>query len=360
MALLTYGWRLTSYIGPDFGYLGGIVTADRTNKAIPLARASLRRRISVAGVVLVALSLSAPSASGSLLRETADTVGANLPTVPTPPQRPVEIPAHPPAPVEAPAHPPVPADVPAVPPSAAIKSPTAAAPKPKSPTAAAPKTKSPTAASPKTRSSSPGVVPAPSGAPIRVPSTGDTPSVDRVTGEPKQSGGPGTSEGSPTAAAPQGSVSKPNGVDSSAGRNGGRTSGAGSVSIEAAEIAPLARWLAYVWPAVALGPGGDFALGPVAELLAALQAPLEAVTSLPLSVVPRLLSALGGQTSTGPGGVVGLSGHSVVANPRSENSPGIQAPGGKIFIFILIAALTALLLFTLGRELRLNHHHYRL
>jgi hypothetical protein len=120
-------------------------------------------------------------------------------------------------------------------------------------------------------------------------------------------------------------------------------------------VAPLPRLLAYVWPAVALGPAGD--------LLASLQARFEAVALLPLSVsdVSRVLAGL--SEAAGEAGLAGaaeVADRAAVSSPPPADSKGIWVPdGAEISLLVLIAscaALMALLAFTIRRELHSRMH----
>lgn len=232
------------------------MTFDPVSDWTDKATRSLRCGISVAGVVLIPLVFGGAPASAAPLEEAAGTVksvtGTPAPQLPTPPPPP----ATPPAPVGRPTAPQIPVD--------------------QTPTGVTP------ASSP-----SPDLAPNPSGNPTKVPSPdADLPSIDGGASSTKESAGRVTStsteatqRGAPSVqgAAPVGS-DPGQGPDSSRGRR----------SVVSVEAAPLPRWIAYVWPAIALGQTGD--------ALAALLVRWEAATSLAASDAARLFSRLMGIT----------------------------------------------------------------
>ncbi len=196
----------------------------------------LRYRIPVAvvGVVLSAASFGVTSASATLSGDVTGVVGslvppATVPVAPSPPSPPP--PATPPAPT-APAVPQVP-----------VKLPTGVMP----------------ASSP---SSSP--APAPSGNTTEVPSpAADVPSVGGTTGAARKaassvpSGETSVRQSDRGASAPTSEVGATE-VDARTSGAPRRKLAAASAppSIKTGRAAPLRRWLARVWPAIALGPDG--------------------------------------------------------------------------------------------------------
>jgi hypothetical protein len=303
----------------------------RRNEEATLApKLALRCGISLAGAVLIASVFGVPSASITSPGKAAGAVGSVVPPVagisapslpsaaptqtpiPTEPQAPVEVPTVPQAPVE---------------------------------TSAAPQA-SPVEV-PGTTQKSLHLAPVPSGDLTKPASPGvDLPSVNEIANGTKESAGPASAAS--TAGAQQTAASARNGVGKGSGSHRAAHPGVEPGSVESAKVAPLPRLLAYVWPAIALGPAWN--------LLATLQARWEAVTSLAISDVPRLLSGLTG--ATGAGGVAGISEHSATPNPSPADSPGtdVWVPDGSAishFVFIVLcAALIALLVFTVRRELR--------
>jgi hypothetical protein len=117
------------------------------------------------------------------------------------------------------------------------------------------------------------------------------------------------------------------------------------VAVRAAEVAALQRWLARVWPAIALGGSGGSGAG-VVELIATdlFRPALAAVTGLLLASSPVL------QTS----GDAPLGGHQGVAGASRSAPTPTPVPavgdGGGIAYLIAIAGLLALLAFTVWRE----------
>ncbi len=115
------------------------------------------------------------------------------------------------------------------------------------------------------------------------------------------------------------------------------------VSVRAAEVAALQRWLARVWPAVALGGngGGGFA---AAEVIAGelLRPALAAVTGLLLASAPTLPAS----ADPPPAGRQGVAG----ASKSSPTLVPVAGDGGGVVYLIGIAGLLALLAFTVWRE----------
>lgn len=149
-------------------------------------------------------------------------------------------------------------------------------------------------------------------------------------------------------------------MEAALSNGGGSGSYAGAASGEAASlqsaaVVPLRRFIAYVWPAIALGPAG--------ELLASLQARFAAATLLPLSEsgVSQLLGGLSAAVeSAGVGSAAELSNRSAVSDPPPADSKGFWVPdGAEISLLVLIAACAALmglLGFAIRRELQSAMH----
>jgi hypothetical protein len=115
-------------------------------------------------------------------------------------------------------------------------------------------------------------------------------------------------------------------------------------------VAAARRWLARVWPGIALGGDGSGESGTVgvtAEPGEVFRSALAAIGALLLtsSATPEV----GGGDSPSP-----LAGHP--AGGAAAQSAPTRAPdtpdGGEIFYLIAIAGLLALLAFTVWRELR--------
>jgi hypothetical protein len=291
------------------------------------AKLSFRCRVSLAGAVLIAVAIlfaipvgTAAGAVGSVVPTVTETSAPSLPSA-TSPQIPV--PAAPQVPVKVPTVPQVPAE-------------------------ASPAPQAPSVKVPKTTQSSPHLAPAPPGGSTKPSGPGvDLPSVNEIASHTK--GSAGTATGAPAVGVQQTAAAARNGVDSGSGSHSTRGPGIEAGSVESAKVAPLQRLLAYVWPAIALGPAWN--------LLMTLQPPWEAVTSLEISDVPRLLAELA--KAIGAGGVAGISEHSATSNLSPADSTGIWVPdGGEISLFLFIvlcAALVALVVFTVRRELRSMH-----
>lgn len=131
-----------------------------------------------------------------------------------------------------------------------------------------------------------------------------------------------------------------------------RTGSSPPVAVRAAEVAALQRWLARVWPAIALGGGEISGVGMVETIAGDLFRPaLAAITGVLLASSPIL------PTSGDP---LPLSGHQGVAGAsRSAPAPPpvpATGDGGGIVYLIAIAGLLALLAFTVWREFRIALH----
>jgi hypothetical protein len=276
------------------------------------------RWISIA-VVLFQAVLVVPTAFATPLGKVTDSVGAALPSSPSvsSPQLPGTPPAPDPPPIPAPpaapappgvSPPPVP--VPTPPRSQPIQTPTVETP---------PRTPDPSRPASTTGPGSAG------SAPDRVPAA-----VGAAGGREESADGiPGDSEGR------------------ASDGPGGRRLDSGAGSVDPAEVAPLGRLLAYVWPA--------FAVGSVTEFLAAFRAGVgEAVASSPVGALLGSPLDLAGES--GAIGVAGVSRHSTTANPPPEDPDGIRIEsGGELALFVLLAVAAALVAgfgFTLRHELR--------
>ena len=347
------------------------MTAVRCPREAALAtRRSLRWAISVA--VLIASSGISPAiplgqAAGAVGPVVPPAGGAASPTIPSGPP-PVQTPAPPqipgppqaPLPPQAPAKPPpappqAPAHVPAPPRAPAKPPPVPQAPAKIPPAPQAPPAKVPSAKGPETAQNPPDLGGSPSSGSTRNSSPSvDLPSVHEITpGGTKKPTGVATSN---STQAQQTAVAAPNGLGESSGNHSTTRLGirAGSSESESAGFMPLRHLMAYVWPAIALGPVG--------ELLARLQARWEAGVSFPAVVagVARLLSgatgAIGASEAVKRSGLTGRSELSASPNPSHAGSRGFWVPGGgEISLLVLIvscAALMALLVITVGRELR--------
>jgi len=293
------------------------MTFCRAKEAGFASKLFLRWGISLAGAVLIATVFGVPSASATLVGEAAGAPKSVVPpaTGTSAPSLPSAAPAAPQTPV--PTAPQVPIKVPTAPQAPPVKV-------------------------PGTTPTPSHLVPAPSGG----SSPGvDLPSVDRMASGAKETAGTATSTS--TEGVQQAAVSARSGGGKGStgpGSTGETRPRIGARSVELAKAAPLRRLLAYVWPAIALGPAG--------KLLAALQARWEAATSLSVSNATRFLSGL---TGTGVGGAAELSKRSAASNPSPADSTNISLPGGggiSLVIFIISsAALMGWLIFSIRREL---------
>lgn len=123
-----------------------------------------------------------------------------------------------------------------------------------------------------------------------------------------------------------------------------------SVAVKAAKVAVLQRWLARVWPAIALGGGGagDGVAGMIAGEL--FHPALVAATAMLFASSP-ILPASGDAPLAGHHGVAGAS----RSAPDQAPAPAV-AEGGSVLYMILMAGLLALLAFTVWREFRVALH----
>jgi hypothetical protein len=261
----------------------------------------MRYGISCICFALALLLLGGPSASAGPLEDTASTVSSSLPDLPA---APIQAPS-----AEVPATPTVGVDLPAP----AATDPPPAEISPVRSGGAAP-SGSPASAGPQSGGAGP----------VRV-ATGPADSATGTAGEAA-----GTGAGHPTG--DNGSPEGPTPTDARAGRH----------SVDPAHPAPLRRWLARVWPAIALGPfGGLFAApGPSGGLRGLLSTP----------VAHRLQAILG------PGGEWGVSGaHAGRSADSGSPFPGadVGQPGGlgaSLLVLLLgSGTLVALLFLVLAR-----------
>lgn len=116
-------------------------------------------------------------------------------------------------------------------------------------------------------------------------------------------------------------------------------------SIRAAQVVALRRWLAYVWPAIALGGSGADRGWMARPGAAGLVHPSVAAIARVLSPVPPI-----GQAS----GAAPLAGRPGTANvPQPALPDASRATDGTEIVYLAIfIALSALLAFTLWREFR--------
>jgi hypothetical protein len=258
---------------------------------------SLKRGVAV-GLALLGLALAAPSALAAPLVEVPPVTPSpsSLPAVPQPSVPPVKV-------------------VPSPPSQPQVQVPRGAAPV-SPPSLSLP----PTGSDKATSGSGPGAVPPA----VRGVGGGADPAgtvTDAVT-EARQSAAGATHLGSRTRSGRLGERSVTPVVDGDA-----------PPSIGPAVAAPLRRWLAYVWPAIALGPFG--------EVLATQFEQLRRAISLPGDGLAQALSPLIG--------VAGASGSSPSAMPAPRSSAPSSAPfgllpgsGGMNLLVTVVTVLAAL------------------
>lgn len=281
---------------------------------IAFAQRSWRQIALVAGAILVGSVSTAPPASATLVGEAVDLAGTTVESVhvtpsPTPSLPSVAPPATSPPPVATPAAP-----------QAPVRLPTEATPTPSSPPP------------------SPGV---------NLPSTSGIArttrnSIDSVTSAgkeaPRHAAAPARNDGN-QASSPQ-TTPVPAQARPPA-RTG--TASSGAPSITAAEVAALQRWFARIWPAIPLGgdeTGQGWATGVMEKVLFRPAVAATARSLFPAAPIAR-------DASDSPSAA-----HSETANGPSLSLSNASAGGEKIIYLVAIAALLALLAFTIWREFR--------
>jgi hypothetical protein len=282
---------------------------------IAFERRLWRRIALVAGAILIGLVSSAPTASATLMGEVADTVGSTVESVDATPNAAPSLPSAMP-----PATPPAPVATPAAP-QAPVKLQTEAAPTPS---------------------------PSPSSSGVNVPSA------DGIAGAARNSVGSATSTSKEAtqqvAASARNDGSQvstpPNGRDAGASNATPHAIGTPSSappSITAAKVAPLRRWLARIWPAIPLGGGAG--RGWAARVIWDLFRPAAAPTARLLSLAPLVART----ASDSP--FAGHPGTAIAPQLALPNAPAF-ADGKRTIYRIVLAALLALLAFTIWREFR--------
>lgn len=298
------------------------------------------------GVILIggacAPTASADLVKAELVKEVTDTVGSTVKQVETGANAVPSLPS-----TTAPAKPPPQAATPASPPPVLAK--------PPSKESTPPSTRAESGPGAKAGSADPPSVDGVAGVARRtidsVVGTGSE-AVNRVPRTEASDGVPRTeaSEDGPAAALQRGGA----GGGSEAIARERRTASGAGVAVRAAEVAALQRWLARVWPAVALDGGGVDGLAVARAIAGGLLPPgLAAVTGLLLASSP-VLPASGDAPLAGDQGVAGASRSSAVPSP-----PPSAADVVKAAYLIAIAALLGLLAFTVWREFRVALHPSR-
>lgn len=280
------------------------------------------RIVLVAGAILIGSVSSAPAASASVIGEVADTVGSTVESVDAAPSAAPSLPSATP-----PGTPSPPVATPAAP-QAPVKLQTEAAPTPS---------------------------PSPSGPGVDVPSPDKIAGVARnavgsVTSAGREAtqqapvsarhdGGRGISDGSQVSTSP----SAPDAGASKATPRAIGTPSSAPPSIAPVEVAALQRWFARIWPAIPLGGGAGrgWAAGAIGDLFR----PAVAATARLLFLAPLAARA----TSASP-----FVGHPGTAISPRLSLPDARAPadGTRIAYLIVLAALLALLAFTIWKEFR--------
>jgi hypothetical protein len=305
------------------------MSQGRTNgTGIAFERRRWRRVALVAGAILIGSVSSVPSASATLVGEVADTVGSTVESVDVTPKAAPSLPsAMPPAP---PATPPAPVATPAAP-QAPVKLQTEAAPTPSS--------------SPSPSRSGGNVLPSVDGiASVARNSVGSVTSIGKETTQ--QVAASARNDGSRVSTPSNAPDAGARGPDAGASKATPRATGIASSappSITAAEVAALQRWFARVWPAIPLGGGAG--RGGAARVIGDLFRPVVAAAARLLFLAP-----LAARAASDPP----YAGHPQTANAPQLALPNAPAPadGKRIIYRIALAALLALLAFTIWREFR--------
>lgn len=273
---------------------------------IALRERSWRLTVLVAGAMLVGLASGVPSASATLVGEVAEGVGSTVESVEAIPNAT-----------------PVPSAIPPAPPPAAPQAP------------------------PPVQTE---VVPMPSPSPSHSP--GNVPAGDGTAGTAKDAVGSVASsgteapqqkaasvgtEGSRVSAFPDGSAPVPANATSRA------TVGGAPPSIVAAEVAPLHRWLARIWPAIALGAGAD--RGWLAGMTVNLLRPAAVATARVLSLTPPVTPVHREPRPVGQHETASVSQSALPDGP-------VSVDGERLVYLVAFAALLAVLAFTIWREFR--------
>jgi len=282
------------------------------------SKSPLRWTISlVGGALLLASIVGAPPASATLPGEVVDAAGSAVKSLTAPPASPSSPPS--PAPVAPPsvATPPLPQA-----PDDSVELPAGAAP-----------TASHVAAS------LPDKVTNSSSSATHLPSV--LPSVDDVAGGAREPAGTATRGSTEATQRAPASTLGPNSDRQNQG-GGPIASGGGKHSIEPAEAAPLRRFFAYVWPAIALWEGR----GPLA-----LSAGWENPVLPPLSEAAQALLRVKGiaQTENSPP----PAGSQAPDAPPATPFGGGASTGVKVLLYVAMAALLGVLALAVREELGL-------
>lgn len=178
------------------------------------------------------------------------------------------------------------------------------------------------------------------------------PAADRVASDEEQLSSSVTSTS--TQAPPQGAAPDRDGLGASLDRQRGHdpdetaASGARERSVGAAEAAPLPRWVAYVWPAISLGPA--------ARALAVLLPDLVGASVPPMPDPARLFTQVLGVAASGAGSALSEpapTSHSSQPAPYSDLMPSGGGMSLLVTILTILAALigvVALARLTVGEE----------
>ena len=152
---------------------------------------------------------------------------------------------------------------------------------------------------------------------------------------------PEGSDGNRTSLTP-GAPGDPRGSATGAVSRGRSGTGDAPISVRAAEVAPLQRWLARVWPAIALGGDGSAGNVDLGVMARDLFRPTVAAAT-------ALLTAPAAALELGDSAVAGRSASTAEPQPPSGPFP-VPSAGGKVLYLLALAALLVLMGFTVWRE----------
>ena len=130
------------------------------------------------------------------------------------------------------------------------------------------------------------------------------------------------------------------------------TASSTSPSIDDAEVAALYRWLARIWPAIALGDG-EVGQGVLARALeGGLFHPAVATVARLLSLVPPIVRAVADSPTVGSLATANAPQPAPPDNAPANGAPTPAADGKRAVYLVALVALLALLAFTIWKEFR--------
>jgi hypothetical protein len=286
----------------------------------------LRRRVAlVAGAILAGAVPGVSSAAATPVGEVMGVVDETVKSVQAAPNAAPSLPSPPPPPATPPTR-----SIPAAP-RLPDKLPTQATPAP------APR-HSPSPSSPP---NNPGAVDVPSAVDRTVGAARNT--VEAVTSTGAETTKPATSarkDGTGAPAFQGGADAGPSNASPRAIRTGPNA----PLSIAAAKVVALQRWVARIWPAISLGGSGAGRGSTARAMMMDLFRPAAAVIARVLSLSTSITPAAGGWPFAGHPGTG--------RDPQNGLPSSLAADGSKIVYLVTLTALLSLLAFTVWREFR--------